>query len=84
MQRKRGKEAKEYMYYLTVPDPCDSGHLVITRIQRDLVFFFSYKLHAEVPNLPPPSHIQPRMAVNAAQHKIVNLLKTFSLLISFR
>ena len=63
------------MYYLTVPDPCDSGHLVITRIQRDLVFFFSYKLHAEVPNLPPPSHIQPRMAVNAAQHKIVNLLK---------
>ena len=31
----------------------------------------------------PTGFMWPRMAMNAAQHKIVNLLKTFSLLISF-
>ena len=31
----------------------------------------------------PMGHMQPRMPMNAAQHKIVNLLKSFYLLISF-
>ena len=32
---------------------------------------------AEVSNPQPTGHMQPRRAMNAAQHKIVNLLKTF-------
>ena len=32
---------------------------------------------AGVSNLWPMGHMQPRMAVNAAQHKIINLLKTW-------
>ena len=37
-------------------------------------------------NVRPTGHLQPREVINAAQHKIVNLFKTFSvfyLLISF-
>ena len=37
---------------------------------------------AGVSNPWPMGHMWPRMAMNMAQHKIVNLLKTFSLLIS--
>ena len=36
------------------------------------------KHKAGVSNLRPAGQVQPRMAVNAAQHKIVNLLKTLS------
>ena len=35
-----------------------------------------YQNHAEVSNLSPAGCMQLRMAVNAAQHKIVNFLKT--------
>ena len=35
--------------------------------------------YAGVSNQPQPTgHMRPRMAMNAAQHKFVNLLKTFS------
>ena len=38
---------------------------------------------AEVSNLLPTGHLWPRMAMNVAQHKIVNLLQTSFLLINF-
>ena len=34
-------------------------------------------------NLWPVGYMQPKMAMNEAQHKIVNLLKNFFLLVSF-
>ena len=39
--------------------------------------------NTRVSNPWPMGHMKPRMAMNVAQHKIVNLLKTFFLLISF-
>lgn len=40
MQIKGEKEAKECMYYLTVPDPYDYANVVTMRIQRRLGFSF--------------------------------------------
>ena len=41
------------------------------------------KMTFPVNNLQPFVHMQPKMAMNVDQHKIVNLLKTYFLFISF-
>ena len=40
-------------------------------------------LHAGVSDPWPTGHMQPKMPMDAAQHKTVNLLKTLFLLVSF-
>ena len=42
-----------------------------------VIIAITYCSLPEVSNLWPPGHMQPRMAMNVPQHKIVNLLKTF-------
>ena len=54
----------------------------LTRNEK-IVFWGCKDLPAGVSNPWPVSHAQPMMAVDAAQHEIVNLLKTLFLLISF-
>ena len=66
---------------------CQSNLKFIRKLLRSqllpfLIIYINFTLSG-VSNLRPAGHIWPRMAMNAAQHKIVNYAWTFSLLPSF-
>ena len=63
-----------------VTPPRHSGRMAE---KRQLKLCCSKSLESGESNLQPAGHMQPRTAMNAAQHKIVNFLKTFVLLIGF-